>query len=53
MAKISSKEFQNQAICALRVADAELALGLLTDCNKEPLRSRIRSGIRDYDRKIE
>ncbi len=45
-------EFQNQASCALWVANAELAIALLADCDKEPLRSQIRTGIREYERKI-
>ena len=49
---MKSKEFQNQPICALRIAKTELAIGLLTECNKEPLRSQIRTNIREYDRKI-
>jgi uncharacterized protein (UPF0332 family) len=49
---MKSKEFQSQAICTLRVAKAEAAIGLLTDCDKEPLRSQIRAGIREYERKI-
>jgi len=36
----------------LRVAKAEAAIGLLADCNKDPLRGQIRTGIRDYERKI-
>jgi len=49
---MKSKEFLDQAICALRVARAELAINLLADCNKEPLRSQIRAGIREYERKL-
>jgi len=49
---MKSAEFQNQTVCALRVAKAEIAIGLLAESNKEPLRSRIRAGIRDYERRI-
>jgi hypothetical protein len=49
---MKSAEFQNQANCTLRVAKVEIALGLLADCDKEPLRSQIRNGIREYERKI-
>jgi len=49
---LGSKGFQNQAICALKVAGAELAIELLTQCNKEPLRSQIRNNIRAYESKI-
>jgi len=49
---MKSQEFFSQAICALRVAKAEFAINLLSDCNKEPLRSQIRTGIREYERKI-
>jgi uncharacterized protein (UPF0332 family) len=49
---MNSAEFQNQATCALWVANAELALALLADGDKEPLRSQIRTGIREYERKI-
>jgi hypothetical protein len=49
---MSSAEFQNQPTCALWVANAELAIALLADCDKEPLRSQIRAGIREYERKI-
>ncbi len=48
---MKSNEFQSQAICALRVAKAEAAIGLLVDCSKEPWRSQIRTGIREYERK--
>lgn len=47
-----SKEFQNQAMCVLNVAGAELAIKHLTNCNKEPLRSQIRKNIQGYERKI-
>jgi hypothetical protein len=49
---MSSSEFQSQSYCALWVANAEMAIGLLAECNKEPLRSQARAGIREYDRKI-
>jgi hypothetical protein len=49
---MKSQEFLNQALCALRVAKAEFAINLLSDCDKEPLRSQIRAGIREYERKI-
>jgi uncharacterized protein (UPF0332 family) len=49
---MNSAELQNQATCALWVANAELAIILLADCDKEPLRSQIRTGIREYERKI-
>ena len=49
---MASGQFQNQATCALWVANAELAIGFLVDCNKEPLRNQIRTGIREYERKI-
>lgn len=49
---MKSKEFHDQTICALRVARAALAINLLADCNKEPLRSQIRKGIHDYEKQI-
>ena len=49
---MKSNAFQNQAICALRIAKAETAIRLLADCDKEPLRGQIRTGIREYERKI-
>jgi uncharacterized protein (UPF0332 family) len=49
---MNSKEFQNQAISALKVAAAELASEIVSQCNVEPLRSQIRNNIREYERKI-
>ena len=49
---MSSKEFQHQAMCALKVAAAELASEIVSQCNLEPLRSQIRTNIREYERKI-
>ncbi len=49
---MSSAQFQSQPTCALWVANAELAIGYLVDCNKEPLRSQIRAGIREYEGKM-
>ncbi len=49
---MDSKEFQNNVICSLRVAKAELALKLLAECDKTSLRQQIQNGIREYERKI-
>ena len=48
---MNAKDFQNQTTCALWIARAELAVTLLDKCDKEPLRSQVRAGIRDYDAK--
>jgi len=49
---MKSTDFQNQATSALRVATAAMAIELFNESNKEPLRSQIRTGIREYERKI-
>lgn len=49
---MKSAEFQSQANCALRIAKVEIAIGILADCAKEPLRGQIRAGIREYERKL-
>lgn len=49
---MDSKEFQNSAICSLRVAKAELALNLLAECDKDSQRQQIQNNIREYERLI-
>ena len=46
------KGFQSQTFCALKIAEAELAIGLLIQYSKEPLRGQIRNNIREYEKKI-
>jgi len=49
---MDSKDFQNSVMCSLRAAKAELALNLLAECEKNPRRAQIQTGIRAYERKI-
>jgi hypothetical protein len=49
---MKSDEFRDSTKCALQVAQAQLLIANLSDCRKEPLRSQIRTNIREYERKI-
>ena len=49
---MKSTDFKDQATSVLRVAKAATAIDLFNDSNKEPLRSQIRAGIREYERQM-
>jgi hypothetical protein len=49
--EVAKNLIKSQFEASIRSA-AELAIGLLAEFNKEPLRSQIRSNIREYERKL-
>jgi hypothetical protein len=49
---MKSTEFAKQMTGALRIAKAKMAIQVLEKYNKEPIRSQIRTNIRNYERKI-